>query len=61
MLNLLQVGRIPAAFKVSGATKADILKAVRNVQLVSGAQQVMLVGTGLALSAFRRCRCCNTY
>ena len=45
------VGRIPAAFKVSGATKADILKAVRNVQLVSGAQQVMLVGTGLALSA----------
>ena len=45
------VGRIPAAFQVSGATKADILKAVRNVQLVSGAQQVMLVGTGLALSA----------
>ena len=45
------VTRIPAAFKVSGATKADILKAVRNVQLVSGAQQVMLVGTGLALSA----------
>ena len=47
----LIVNRIPAAFKVSGATKADILKAVRNVQLVSGAQQVMLVGTGLALSA----------
>lgn len=45
------VGRIPAAFKVSGATKADILKAVRNVQLVSGAQQVMLVGTGLALAS----------
>ena len=45
------VDNIPAAFKVSGATKADILKAVRNVQLVSGAQQVMLVGTGLALSA----------
>ena len=45
------VTAIPAAFKVSGAVKADILKAVRNVQLVSGAQQVMLVGTGLALSA----------
>ena len=46
------VTAIPAAFKVSGATdKAAILKAVRNVQLVSGAQQVMLVGTGLALSA----------
>ena len=43
---------IPAAFKVSGTTdKANILKAVRNVQMVSGAQQVMLVGTGLALSA----------
>ena len=45
------VGRIPAAYKVSGATKADILKAVRNVQMVSGASQVMLVGTGLALAA----------
>ena len=45
------VTAIPAAFKVSGAVKADILKAVRNVQLVSGAQQVVLVGTGLALSA----------
>ena len=46
------VTAIPAAFKVSGvADKAAILKAVRNVQLVSGAQQVVLVGTGLALSA----------
>ena len=46
------VAGIPAAFKVSGTTdKANILKAVRNVQMVSGAQQVMLVGTGLALSA----------
>lgn len=48
------VDGIPAAFKVSGGItnkKADILKAVRNVQMVSGASQVMLVGTGLALSA----------
>ena len=46
------VTAIPAAYKVSGtAGKADILRAVRNVQMVSGAQQVMLVGTGLALSA----------
>lgn len=46
------VGRIPAAFEVVATSpqKDAILKAVRNVQLVSGAQQVMLVGTGLALS-----------
>ena len=31
--------------------KAAILEAVREVQMLSGAQQVMLVGTGLALSA----------
>ena len=46
------VEAIPAAYKVSGSvTKEAILTAVRNVQMVSGAQQVMLVGTGLALSA----------
>lgn len=46
------VGRIPAAFKVATGelTKEEVLRAVRNVQLVSGASQVMLVGTGLALS-----------
>ena len=46
------VDRIPAAFEVvaTAPTKEAILRAVRNVQLVSGAQQVMLVGTGLALS-----------
>ena len=42
----------PAQCKVSGsAGKAAILEAVREVQMLSGAQQVMLVGTGLALSA----------
>ena len=43
----------PAQCKVSGENfnKATILKAVREVQMLSGAQQVMLVGTGLALSA----------
>lgn len=45
------VAGIPAAFKVAGTSSVeDILKAVRNVKMVSGAQQVMLVGTGLALS-----------
>ena len=44
------VTEIPAAFKVAGtAAEKDILKAVRNVQMVSGASQVMLVGTKLAL------------
>ena len=47
------VTAIPAAYTVSSdkVAKAEILKAVRNVQMVSGAQQVMLVGTGLALAA----------
>ena len=46
------VKTIPAAYTVSSdkIQKAEILRAVRNVQMVSGAQQVMLVGTGLALS-----------
>ena len=47
------VKTIPAAYTVAFADKAkkeEILRAVRNVQMVSGAQQVMLVGTGLALS-----------
>ena len=45
------VAGIPAAFKVAGTAEVeDILKAVRNVKMVSGAQQVMLVGTALALS-----------
>lgn len=45
------VDAIPAAYKVAGDGKEeDILKAVRNVQMVSGASQVMLVGTGLALA-----------
>ena len=45
------VAGIPAAFRVAGdAGKEEILKAVRNVQMVSGASQVMLVGTGLALA-----------
>ena len=46
------VDAIPAAFEVVATSpqKDAILRAVRNVQLVSGAQQVMLVGTGLALS-----------
>ena len=43
---------VPAQCKVSGSvTKAAILEAVREVKMLSGAQQVMLVGTGLALSA----------
>ena len=43
---------VPAQCKVSGAiTKAAILDAVREVKMLSGAQQVALVGTGLALSA----------
>ena len=44
---------VPGQCKVSGENfnKATILKAVREVQMLSGAQQVMLVGTGLALSA----------
>ena len=42
----------PAQCKVAGsAGKEAILEAVREVQMLSGAQQVMLVGTGLALSA----------
>ena len=42
----------PAQCQVSGtADKTAILKAVREVKMLSGAQQVMLVGTGLALSA----------
>ena len=46
------VEAIPTAFKVAGAEGAtqDILKAVRNVQMISGASEVMLVGTKLALS-----------
>ena len=46
------VKAIPAAYTVSSdkVEKEEILRAVRNVQMVSGAQQVMLVGTGLALS-----------
>ena len=46
------VDRIPAAFEVVATSpqKDAILRAVRNVQMVSGAQQVMLVGTGLGLS-----------
>lgn len=43
---------VPGQCKVSGSvTKAAILEAVREVKMLSGAQQVMLVGTGLALSA----------
>ena len=43
---------VPAQCKVSGSvTKAAILEAVREVKMLSGAQQVVLVGTGLALSA----------
>ena len=47
------VTAIPAAYKVASnkVNKDEILKAVRNVQLVSGATDVMLVGTKLALSA----------
>ena len=46
------VALAPAQCKVAGtAGKAAILEAVREVQMLSGAQQVMLVGTGLALSA----------
>ena len=49
----LVVGAIPAAYKVTAnqPTKEAVLKAVRNVQMVSGASDVMLVGTRLALSA----------
>ena len=49
----LIVNAIPAAYKVvsNQPTKEAILKAVRNVQIVSGASDVMLVGTKLALSA----------
>ena len=49
----LIVNAIPAAYKVvsNQPTKEAILKAVRNVQMVSGASDVMLVGTKLALSA----------
>lgn len=49
----LIVNAIPAAYKVvsNQPTKDAILKAVRNVQMVSGASDVMLVGTKLALSA----------
>lgn len=49
----LIVNAIPAAYKVvsNEPTKEAILKAVRNVQMVSGASDVMLVGTKLALSA----------
>ena len=48
----LIVNAIPAAYKVKSnqPTKDAILKAVRNVQMVSGATDVMLVGTKLALS-----------
>ena len=43
---------VPGQCKVSGSlTKAAILEAVREVKMLSGAQQVVLVGTGLALSA----------
>ncbi len=43
---------VPGQCKVSGeVTKAAILDAVREVKMLSGAQQVVLVGTGLALSA----------
>ena len=43
---------VPGQCKVSGGlTKAAILEAVREVKMLSGAQQVVLVGTGLALSA----------
>ena len=43
---------VPGQCKVSGSvTKAAILDAVREVKMLSGAQQVVLVGTGLALSA----------
>ena len=43
---------VPGQCKVSGEiTKAAILEAVREVKMLSGAQQVVLVGTGLALSA----------
>ena len=47
------VNAIPAAYRVASnkINKDEILKAVRNVQLVSGATDVMLVGTKLALSA----------
>ena len=42
----------PAQCQVKGSvTKAAILDAVREVKMLSGASQVMLVGTGLALSA----------
>ena len=46
------VTAIPAAYTVNseGVTKENVLKAVRNVQMVSGASDVMLVGTRLALS-----------
>lgn len=49
------VKAIPAAFKVSSASPkaADVLKAVRNVKAVSGANQVMLVGTALALDVLQ--------
>jgi hypothetical protein len=42
----------PAQCKISGnkPTKTQILEVVREVKMLSGAQQVMLVGTGLALS-----------
>lgn len=47
------VNAIPAAFKVSASSRAlndkAVLKAVRNVKMVSGASQVVLVGTALAL------------
>ena len=43
---------VPAQCQVKGSvTKAAILDAVREVKMLSGAQQVVLVGTGLALSA----------
>ena len=47
---------VPTQCEVKGITgkeseKAQILAAVREVQMLSGAQQVVLVGTGLALSA----------
>ena len=46
------VTAIPAAYTVNSeaVTKENVLKAVRNVQMVSGASDVMLVGTRLALS-----------